>query len=391
MSIMQDDHDLEHGPEEGEYHFSDEGVYETHTEETHASGLSEKTGLGAHFTSYRRFIIIGAIFAGILLVVYLLITPPTTPTPTQIVAAPPVARPAPMQAEVVTKAPVAAKNKVIAVVTTSPLVAKSSVVLDKAATPSIIEKNKVEPKPMITTVPTSTEVANVDTSKLTAPLQIAAQVPSAPPVQQVMAPLTNMAEMSHAANLPAALPMVVASAQQQFVDKGVIDRLTALEEENNKMINQLNTEYAHRLAEFETQDKALQEQIRALTTKISSMEAQMEQWQQNLNKQSSVPANNDHANRVNVNDNNSSNAVMFTLPGSEATTTTLNKASYAVQAIIPGRAWLRMDNGETVTVAEGDLLKGLGRVTKIDPYDGTIQIDTGTKMILLSYGNGDYS
>ncbi len=59
-----------------------------------------------------------------------------------------------------------------------------------------------------------------------------------------------------------------------------------------------------------------------------------------------------------------------------------------MQAIIPGRAWLKSDSGDTVTVAEGDLLKGYGRVTKIDPYDGVVTIDNGNRIVTLSYGSG---
>jgi hypothetical protein len=62
------------------------------------------------------------------------------------------------------------------------------------------------------------------------------------------------------------------------------------------------------------------------------------------------------------------------------------QATYTVQAIIPGRAWLKSDSGETVTVAEGDTLRGYGRVVKIDPYDGVVAIDIGGKIISLSYG-----
>jgi intracellular multiplication protein IcmG len=66
------------------------------------------------------------------------------------------------------------------------------------------------------------------------------------------------------------------------------------------------------------------------------------------------------------------------------------KIAFSVQAIIPGRAWLKSDSGDTVTVAEGDMLKSYGRVTKIDPYDGIVDIDTGTKIVSLSYGlNGE--
>jgi hypothetical protein len=34
------------------------------------------------------------------------------------------------------------------------------------------------------------------------------------------------------------------------------------------------------------------------------------------------------------------------------------------------------------------MVRGLGRVTKIDPYDGVVEINTGNKIISLSYGNG---
>src|SRR3990167_1827300 len=60
------------------------------------------------------------------------------------------------------------------------------------------------------------------------------------------------------------------------------------------------------------------------------------------------------------------------------------KVTYSVQAIIPGRAWLRSENGETVTVAEGDTIKDLGRVTKIDPYDGVVEVNMGNRVVSLS-------
>ena len=64
------------------------------------------------------------------------------------------------------------------------------------------------------------------------------------------------------------------------------------------------------------------------------------------------------------------------------------RVPYNVQAIIPGRAWLRSNTGDTITVAEGDELKGVGRVTKIDPYDGVVVIEVRGKSVSLSYGNG---
>ena len=44
--------------------------------------------------------------------------------------------------------------------------------------------------------------------------------------------------------------------------------------------------------------------------------------------------------------------------------------------------------GEYEHISEGDTVKSLGRVTKIDPYDGIVEINTGRKVISLSYGTG---
>lgn len=336
---MQDDHNLENGSEESEYHFSDEGVYETPIEETEAPELVEKRGLGAHFASYRRFIIMGGVFAGILLVVYLLVTPPTVPTPTEITAAstiaPPTARP-----EMVGE--------------TKP--SKDPSMFNKMISKVSVKKNEAVAQ-IKTSVPTETVT---QTTSKTMPA-LAAETPSVP------APIQPKPETPTALSTLSSSPMMMTAAQPQQLpptvpDKTVIDRLAALEEANAKMITQLNAEYAHRLAEFEMQNKAFQEQMRNLSSKLSGMEAQMTQIQQNL----SHPPTPAPIHQINVNDSNG-NTSTLTLPSNE-TLSSSNKTNYAVQAIIPGRAWLRTENGETVTVAEGDMLKGLGRVTKIDPH-----------------------
>lgn len=43
-----------------------------------------------------------------------------------------------------------------------------------------------------------------------------------------------------------------------------------------------------------------------------------------------------------------------------------------VQAAIPGRAWLRSENGQLITVIPGDEVPGFGRVVSIDPTTGTV-------------------
>ena len=54
---------------------------------------------------------------------------------------------------------------------------------------------------------------------------------------------------------------------------------------------------------------------------------------------------------------------------------------YYIQAIIPGRAWIRTSNGQTITVAYGDELAGLGKVTKIDAENGVVITSSGAKVM----------
>jgi len=54
--------------------------------------------------------------------------------------------------------------------------------------------------------------------------------------------------------------------------------------------------------------------------------------------------------------------------------------SYSVYAIIPGRAWLRAANGNTLTVSEGDQLGEYGKVLKIDPSNGIVVTSSGVTL-----------
>ncbi|KAF5271536.1 hypothetical protein FQR65_LT05156 [Abscondita terminalis] len=51
---------------------------------------------------------------------------------------------------------------------------------------------------------------------------------------------------------------------------------------------------------------------------------------------------------------------------------TAPKPIYYVRAIIPGRVWLSLQDGSTLTLGMGDKLAGYGVITEIDPSQGTI-------------------
>lgn len=174
--------------------------------------------------------------------------------------------------------------------------------------------------------------------------------------------------------------MTASAAQQIPMDaqsKNIIDRLAALEQQNAAMMNLLQTEYAQKMSDYETQSTSSRGKMEELTKRINRMESlivQLSQVVQN-GRQGSMTGTLPTANMV-----------MLGSAPSEAVKVTEPKINYSVQAIIPGRAWLKSESGDTITVAEGDILRNYGRVTKIDPYDGIVNIDTGNKVITLSYG-----
>lgn len=60
-------------------------------------------------------------------------------------------------------------------------------------------------------------------------------------------------------------------------------------------------------------------------------------------------------------------------------------ASYSIQAMVPGRAWLIGADGGTITVAVGDYLVGYGKVVAINPLRGTVSTSNGA--IIKYIGN----
>ncbi|MBY0544694.1 MAG: hypothetical protein K2Q14_04005 [Gammaproteobacteria bacterium] len=56
-------------------------------------------------------------------------------------------------------------------------------------------------------------------------------------------------------------------------------------------------------------------------------------------------------------------------------------SEYYVQAIIPGRAWLKNSNGQIITVAPGDAIPGYGTVAAIDAQNGVVIMSTGSKIV----------
>lgn len=335
--------------EESEYHFSDDQA----NYEMELDGVSAKNGsvtltqqstsnIADKLKQHRRVVVGLLVFIILLGIVYKLISPSSTAPTTDFAAA------------------------------TAPTVGHSA-----ALSPA--------PKPVVKAAPTVPPPATVQPAAAAPAVTTVAQAvqPTAPLVQPSAPPIAAPQPVVQA---PLPTPIITQPANET-ANNHLQDRVITVEQQNAAMMNMLQTQYAQKIADIEAQNTQLRADAQELKARISSMEVAFRQLTKMLRDTRSAPA----PQRMEPNpmsSSNDSNAMYDNPP--PARIAQAPKTGYTVQAIIPGRAWLKSEAGETVTVAEGDVLKDFGRVTKIDPYDGLVNIDTGHKMITLSYGvNGD--
>jgi hypothetical protein len=333
--------------EEGEYHFSDDHAsYEVDTDTTKVADVAvAKPSPLANMSRYKRVLIAGVVFIILMFIVYKMVAPSGLSAPNTDIAqqaAPPVAS----SAKAVAPKPT--------LTTPAPAVAQAPA---PVAAPQPIQQP-----------PQSQQTASVTMPQpqMNVPQQL--PTPAAAPVMQ--APVIAQQNVPPAPVQQQGSGGTVNYAQSD--NKELADRLAALEQQNAKLTNVLQMEYAQKMTDYENQSAALQSKLRDLGSRVANMEAALNQITQLLQ-------------------GGTSKQISMSQSASSPTGSSGPKQNYTVQAIIPGRAWLKSDAGDTVTVAEGDVLRDYGRITKIDPYDGVVDIDTGNKVISLSYGAGGES
>lgn len=327
--------------DDSEYHFSDDEVsYEVESDTPKASPAASSAEPGTRVSrpgGSKRILISAGVFVAIVFVVYKMFSPSASTPPTDITAAPVTAQ---------TSAP-----------------ANQAAPTQVAAAPAV-QAPASAPAPQVQVTAPAPAVP--------APVAQAAQ-PAQPPVAQPQA----APQPAPVATLPNVIPVQSAPApanQSPLAAMGTLveEKSAALSNASQQVASQVQSQYTQQFNEFSAQNKSLQNQVQSLSTRVAEMEAQINQMVQVLTRRNNtVPAGSSMNN-----------------PVSQPPRSPDVRIAYNVQAIIPGRAWLKSENGETLTVAEGDVIRDVGRVTRIDPYDGIVEINTGTKAVSLSYGNG---
>ena len=407
---MLNDRDDKHDDhEESEYHFSDEESYEAEPETPKSARTSgPHESLGSRLAKSKRLMITIAVFLVLVFVVYKMVSPSSSSVTLADVNAPivaaaqnavsakpkapaaeqPAAQPAAMQAPVISVQPIQAAPQQQQPAQAAPVPPPPPT---SAAMPTQMPAGTPQPMPTNQAMVSQPVPAQPMMAPPAMPPTAAQPVASAPAVQQpstvsvISMPSVIPVQPAVPSAVPSSAPPVMATGPNQapvssptvtIVPSGdsVDAKIASLEASNEKMMNQLQTDYSQKVNDYVAQNKALQEQVQTLNSRIAGMETQLNHLVRALTRQNQQQPTSGPSGAM--------TGKQFPPIGPEI------KIAYSVQAIIPGRAWLRSDNGEAITVAEGDTIKDLGRVTKIDPYDGVVEINTGRKLVSLSYGNG---
>lgn len=157
-------------------------------------------------------------------------------------------------------------------------------------------------------------------------------------------------------NVPSVIPVAAPPIASASINSQIESKIDELANANQQILSELQNNYLKKMAALSQENKVLQEQMQTLSNRLVSLEGKL-------------------------------NKSMVKNQEVKMATTSVDKSNYEIQAIIPGRAWLRSANGETLTVTEGDVVRGLGKVKRIDPYEGAVEIVTPDKTITLSYNS----
>ncbi|MAZ78042.1 MAG: hypothetical protein CMF39_05135 [Legionellaceae bacterium] len=180
------------------------------------------------------------------------------------------------------------------------------------------------------------------------------QKPSLPAVSE-QSKLASINAQAKQANLEAI-------KKQEAAEKVLNQKLAAQKaqqvEESQKSIvqlRQMQTQTQQHLASVDQSLQQVSNQLSVVATQVGKLSAQMQALQ----------AEKSHEAQLKAEMKKKQDAV------------TRAKLNYFVQAVIPGRAWLKSPNGQSLTVTVGDTIPAYGQVLSIDSYSGSVVTSSG--------------
>lgn len=156
-------------------------------------------------------------------------------------------------------------------------------------------------------------------------------------------------------------------------------KVKQIPEEVNIMLDSLSEEMtlnANQIKNLETSINSLAQAIEQLNLSINAMDNRVLSLNETVDN---MMLDLNHVKKIIVDEDLDLTQIGSTAPTSKKQLAAANNIgpSYTVHAIIPGRAWLRSDSGQIITVTEGDKVGDYGSVAVIDANNGLVRTSSG--------------
>ncbi|MBV9575102.1 MAG: hypothetical protein JO149_00590, partial [Gammaproteobacteria bacterium] len=328
----QDDNKYE-SHEESEYHFSDEEVsYDVEHEQESSKAVANESKENSilRLVKSKRILISGGVFIVMVFVVYKMVSPSSvqsmemgaTPVVAQQTTAPatnPTVTPPPPVVAATQSTPPSPPTAAITPPTTAPNLPPPGAIAAAQPPSTIVQV----PPPASTPAPTQVAASTTPPTQSVAP-----SMPAVIPVQSATPASPTLASLSSSTPVVTPITQTVGTSYQIPGAENANAMAAMMTQEREKIVSQLQADYEQKISTYAMQNKVIESQMQALDARVVGLQSQLNQLLKAFQTQNTTSEN---------------SAAPATTQRAEA------KIPYNVQAIIPGRAWLKSENGETIT------------------------------------------
>lgn len=204
-----------------------------------------------------------------------------------------------------------------------------------------------------------------------APVQQQPKTTEMPEPKQATQPLMST-QTEQPLQLPTISTQQTVTPAQQALLKDLLTRLQAIESQNNAVQASIK-EFNESTQDLNTRMRTLESSLNKITATLGKVNKNVSDIENTVTKQEDKTSY-----RTGPSAFSREQAGGYQVAAPEFRT-----PRYRVDAVIPGRAWLKAENGSTITVSKGDQVRGYGYVTLIDAEEGLVVTSSG---IVFRYG-----
>jgi len=259
----------------------------------------------------------------------------------------------------------------------------------KAGNTPTVEQPPVSQSPVEQSVPVQSPVEQVPAQSPVQQSPVQSQVPVQSPVEQspVVSADPNSPIVSKSTTLP--VSEEVNEEQKAAIDK-LVERVDGMEDSVTNVNNTVNsvkdmvTDNTGKISSLDARVTKLEESLKSQQDNLAAAAAKVAEKKTTVKpvvkkKAVSGTTRKSHATRNSVQIMSDEDRVVSkrkvsksSHSGSSAASSSRGSYGYDIQAVLPGRAWVKNPNGTTTTYSVGDMLPNGNKVGKIDPDGGIV-------------------